>query len=202
LAPQKEESRGLKTGSLALAVREPKIFELTTVEPIEQVLRYVMLLVGIRLANLPAKEEKAILINHIQKHYSGHTVAEIRLAFEMAVNGQLPCDPVPYENFSILYFCTVMNAYRVWAAQEYRESIREEPLKQEVLTDQQLQDIHRGDIEAFYQRCRNGVVPYNTPDYFKEILVKDGLMNQDEEVSSFFVQRLGKGLEHIYLPND
>jgi len=75
-------------------------------------------------------------------------------------------------------------------------------LKQEVLTDQQLEDIHRGDIEAFYQRCRNGVVPYNTPDYFKEILVKDGLMNQDEEVSSFFVQRLGKGLEHIYLPND
>lgn len=93
-----------------------------------------------------------------------------------------------------------MNAYRLWAAQEFKESIRDEPLTQNLLTEKQLEDIQRGDIEAFYQRCRSGRVPYNTPGYFKGILVKDKLMSEDEDVSSFFVQRLGKGSENIYKP--
>lgn len=186
---------------MALAVKDCKIASLGSIEPLEQALRYVMVLVGIRSANLPEKAEKAVLINFIKTNYGGHTPAEVRLAFEMAVGGRLNCDPVPYENFSVLYFCSVMNAYRLWAAQEYRETIIEAPLEQKLLTDKQLEDIQRGDIEAFYQRCKSGIIPYNTPEYFKPILVKDGLMVEEETVSEFFVQRLGNNSEHIYEPN-
>lgn len=73
------------------------------------------------------------------------------------------------------------------------------PPDQVILTDEQLEDIQRGDIENFYQRIRDGRVPHNLPDYFKPVLVKDGLMKQEDDLSSFFVQRLGKGFENIYV---
>lgn len=73
------------------------------------------------------------------------------------------------------------------------------PPPQVILTDQQLDDIHRQDVENFYQRIRNGQVPYNLPDYFKAILVKDGLLKDDQSVSNFFVQRLGSNAKNIYV---
>lgn len=67
-----------------------------------------------------------------------------------------------------------------------------------ILNDQQLEDIVRQDIEQFFQRCRNGQVPYGMPDYFKEVLVKDGLMKQEDNLPNFFVVRLGT-TENIYI---
>jgi len=68
-----------------------------------------------------------------------------------------------------------------------------------LLTDKQLDDIHRQDVENFYQRLRNGQIPYNIPEYFKTILVKDKLMKEEENLTNFFVLRLGKQFENIYV---
>jgi hypothetical protein len=69
-----------------------------------------------------------------------------------------------------------------------------------ILTDQQLNDLHRSDVEMFYQRCRIGITPpKKLPDYYKAILVKDGLMKQEDDLSEFFVNRLGKGIENVYV---
>lgn len=70
------------------------------------------------------------------------------------------------------------------------------PPDQVVLTQNQLDDIVRKDIEEFFQRCRNGRIQ-PVPDYFKEILVKDGLMQGNESISSFFVFKLGSS-KNIY----
>ena len=153
-----------------------------------------------RANNLPDDLEKQILINFIQSNYGGHTVSEIRLAFELALNGQLEITEVKcYENFSVLYFSSIMNAYRLWSAQEYKQTVKEEPPTQRVFTDQELDDLHREDIEMFFQRCRNGIEPHKTPDYFKEILVKDGLMKEADNLFDFFVTRLNNGSENIYV---
>jgi hypothetical protein len=72
------------------------------------------------------------------------------------------------------------------------------PPEQVLLTDQQLDDLHRGDIEAFYQRCRNGWIPEKMPEYFHRILVKDGLIKDGESLTHFFVERLGRGFGNIY----
>ena len=74
------------------------------------------------------------------------------------------------------------------------------PPKQIILTDQQLEDLVRKDIEEKYQQMRNGRVPYGSFEHFKEILVKDKLMKEDENITNFFVQRLGKGFKNIYVP--
>lgn len=192
-----------ETGNNFLSViKGEKIGQLQHIEPISQALRYCMVLVGLRANNLPSQEEKAVLIGFIRNNYGGHTAEEIKLAFTMAINGELGMaieDVKCYENFSVLYFSSIMNAYREWAALQHRTQVKDIPPVQTILTDDQLDDIHREDIENFYQRCRNGKQPYNTPDYFKRILVKDELMTQEETVSSFFVRKLGSNAENIYV---
>lgn len=196
--------RPLKNGErFEVALSGSKICNLQTTEPIIQALRYVMLLVGVRAANLPNEHETSILVNYISTNYGGHTAEEIKLAFEKAINGDLDIDDVTcYENFSVLYFAKVMNAYRSWASDQYQRACVPSNPVQIILTDDQLENLHRGDIENFYQRILDGRVPYNLPDYFKPILVKDGLMKQEDDLSIFFVQRLGRGSKNIYVKDD
>jgi len=90
---------------------------------LENVLKLVMLKIGIRAENLPSPEEKFILIDHILTSYGNHTIAEIRLAFDMALSSKLGLpakEVVCYENFSCLYFSKIMNAYRIWATETYQ----------------------------------------------------------------------------------
>ncbi len=82
------------------------------------VLRYVMVKIGLRAQNWPSPEETGLLIHHIMTNYGGHTAAEIQLAFDMAVTGKLECEVNCFENFSCLYFSGIMNAYRKWASQQ------------------------------------------------------------------------------------
>jgi hypothetical protein len=188
-------SKPLKNGELSLALKGDKMVTLQNPEPILQALRYVMVLVGVRAQNLPNDHEKTILVNYIKKNYGGHTPEEIKLAFEKAINGELDVDATCFENFSVLYFSKVMNAYREWAVQQIKHE--EEVVLPIQLTDQQLDDIVRKDIEEFFQRCRKGNIQA-VPPYFKEILVKDGLIPEKESVSGFFVKRLGSS-KNIYI---
>lgn len=111
------------TGNQTLdhAVNSKKIFE-SPVESLKDVLKFAMILVGIREQNIPNDGEKKVLIDFIQRHYGGHSLMEIKLAFEMAVTDKLSFDKGEnsnhYENFSCSYFSKIMNAYRKWAAAE------------------------------------------------------------------------------------
>ena len=130
--------------SLSLALQSSKILT-SPVEDIKQALRYVMVKIGLRSANWPSEEEKIILIQHIQKNFGNHTIDEIRLAFDMAISGQLDLgasEIACYENFSCLYFSNVMNSYRRWA----KEEVKQIPMTKEIedakenLTDQTMRD--------------------------------------------------------------
>lgn len=71
---------------------------------------------------------------------------------------------------------------------------------QRILTDEELYNEHRRDVEMFFQRLRKGWIPEKIPDYFKAILVRDKLIKQEENTVDFFVTRLGHGSENIYVP--
>lgn len=92
-----------------------------------------MLLVGIRAQNMPQEDERAVLLSFVRRTYPGHTPAEIRLAFEKAVAGELNLSPdevKPYENFSCEYVGRIMRAYRVWAGNQYtqqQQAVEEAP---------------------------------------------------------------------------
>ena len=124
LAPAKPESKPSPNGELAKfeqAIQTQRIAQLD-IEPLKQALRYAMVLVGIKANNVPNEREKAVLLQFIQTNYGGHTPDEIRLAFDLAVSGNLDLDDVRcYENFSPLYFSQIMNAYRRWARPKHAE---------------------------------------------------------------------------------
>lgn len=161
-----------------------------------------MLLVGIRAANLPSQEEKAILIRHITKHYSGHTVAEIRLAFEMAIAGELDVatdDVKAYENFSPVYFSQIINSYRRWASQEFKQNIKsiEPPPPQKIFTQDELEDGAREDVERQYQMFLRRQKLRGT-ELNRSILQKDNLLKEGETTIEYFKRKAEAGFIHIY----
>lgn len=127
-APARQESKLSRNGdqlNLQIAIRCNRIGR-ADISELKEVLRLVMMKIGLRAANMPTEIEKAVLIGHIYENYSGHTLEEIKLAFDMAISGKLDVDATCYENFSCLYFSSIMNAYRDWAKQEVKEMPAEE----------------------------------------------------------------------------
>lgn len=102
----------------------------STVEELKQVLKLVMIKVGIRANNLPNDVEKEVLIEHIITNYGNHTPMEIKLAFDMAISNKLELEEkevTAYENFSCLYFSKIMNAYRAWARETHNQLKKDYP---------------------------------------------------------------------------
>lgn len=124
-----------------LAKKEPPL-RVAGESELKKALQYVFLVVGIRGQNLPSGPEKEFLHAYILNHFGGHTAQEIRQAFDMAVQGLLDLDPRDvkcYENFSILYFATIMKAYRAWAVEQARRLERVTPPA--LITDEQKKQI-------------------------------------------------------------
>jgi hypothetical protein len=142
LVPQ--GSRQLKTidheGTFTVAVIDQRLAQVGEAG-LKNALQYVFALVGLRA--VPVAAEKEFLHQYILKNYGGHTPAEIQLAFDMAVQGQLELDPRDvrcYENFSVIYFATIMRAYRSWAVEQAKRMERNEPPP---VTQEQLEQIDR-----------------------------------------------------------
>lgn len=99
---------------------------------LKQVLRYSMLLVGLRANNMPNEEEKFVLINFIKTNFANVTLAQIKLAFDMAVAGKLGVDAKCYENFSCEFFGRIMARFLEYSAEETRiiaqRVVEDEPL--------------------------------------------------------------------------
>lgn len=154
LEPARPESKPSPNGSLVKfeqAIEDRRIGTLLDIEPLKQALRYAMVLVGIKAHNVPNDREKAVLLKFIQNNYWGHTPAEIRLAFDLAVAGELDVDDVKcYENFSPLYFASIMNAYRKWARPRQGE-IKPKPKQ---LTEDEKLDIELS-FAAYLQKQVN-----------------------------------------------
>jgi hypothetical protein len=113
----------------------------------KDIMRYMFAVVGLRAQNFPVGVEKQFLHQFIQNNYGGHTAAEIRLAFDMAIQGLLDLDPRDvkcYENFSIAYFTTIMNAYRKWARDELKrlEPSLPPPMTALELLDKKVTDLY------------------------------------------------------------
>ena len=186
--------------ALANALKTPQIRSCHT-DDISKVLRYVMIKIGLRAANWPVPEEKAVLLQHIYENYGGNRLEEIKVAFDLAVSGKLNLkrdDVKHYENFSCLYFSTIMNAYREWAAQEYHHISKvEKPSEQKIYTDEELDQVARETVEIQYGGFLKGNEIFN-PQINRDILLKDKLINGGETVIEFYKRMAGEGRATIY----
>src|SRR6478736_9161747 len=107
--PQQQELTRLEPGEFSIlqtAIKGVKIKQVDD-ETLNQTLRYCMLLTGIRANNLPVQEEALVLKNFVRNMLGNYTPAEFRLAFNLAVAGQLECDANHYENFNCNYIANI-----------------------------------------------------------------------------------------------
>jgi hypothetical protein len=137
-----QEWKPLKIGNSEansiLQAQSTQSLRLRQEEDIKQVLRYSMVLVGLRGNNMPTEEEKFVLLNFIRSNFGNVTPEEIKLAFEWAVSGKLGIDAKCYENFSCEYFGRIMKAYIDYARQETITVVKEIEAPQEIPSDADL----------------------------------------------------------------
>lgn len=106
------------------------------------------------------------------------------------------------KNMNIDLICEVLSQY---TTERERISFDEERLKdkpvQIIYTPEELLNIQRADVEAFYQRCLNRIIPPNElPGYFKDILVHDKFISEDSnDLHAFFAWHINNGSKNIYL---
>ncbi len=199
-APAKQESAQLKTSdekSFAAAIQAKRLFE-TSREDLVTLLRFLMVKVGLRSQNVPTQEEFNVLVSHIYENFGGHTLPEIRLAFDMAIAGKLKLKDGAncFENFSCVYFSGVMNSYRFWAEQVPVDP--PPPPPQKIYTEEEIWEIRREDVERQYQLFLGGhklkSVEFNVP-----VLEKDGLLKEGQNVMDFFRETALAGFGNIYV---
>jgi hypothetical protein len=147
---------------------------------------------------IPANELMIILVDQFSKKlsesYGMLNVEEIEYAFRN--QGTIIEDWGKEMNLNLLDKVLIPYLNQRLQVSQMEERKKDPPV-QKVYTDQELDDLHRGDVEAFFQRCRSGVVPNGVPSYFKDILEKDGLL-KDESVEVYFTRKLGDGSLNIY----
>lgn len=78
----------------------------------EAALKRCIALVGLRPANLPTPEEKALLLDFILRRYRDYTPEHLVAAFELAITGDLDVDTKHYECFSCEYIGRILKAYK------------------------------------------------------------------------------------------
>lgn len=105
------------------------------------------------------------------------------------------------KNMNLDLICEVLTQYcderRRISAQE--ERFTHEP-EQRIYTTEEIENMFREDVEAFYQRCLRGVTPPAVlPDYYKDILVKDKLIHPDSDLHAFFSHCINSGQRNIYI---
>jgi hypothetical protein len=95
------------------ATQDTPIRDLIDDEPIRQSLRYVFALIGLKAENLPTDVQKIVLLEFIQTELKHFTPEELKLAFRMAVAGELNVEILHFQNFNAVYLANVMNAYKL-----------------------------------------------------------------------------------------
>ena len=152
------------TNALSKAFSSPLIKN-CSLEDITGALRLSFVKVGLRAANLPSDLERQVLIDFIIRNYSGHTIQEINLAFDLAIMEKLDVETNHYENFTCKYFASIMKAYRRWAANRHDEATKKPVLmledKQE-MTDEEWEEW----IEAI-KDYKFEAIPVVLYDYYK-----------------------------------
>jgi hypothetical protein len=161
-----------------------------TNEQISQVLRLAMVMIGLRAQNWPNEEEKIILLSFIRAKYGRHKLAELRLAFELAVSGSLELGEsgaTCYENFSCEYVGRIMAAYRKWAEIQHKELPNEPPAG---LLEYRMPRIDwAAEWEELQETAKNGNIDrVIIPTMLYDWLVENGiLVLSGEDKKRFFL---------------
>lgn len=104
-------------------------------------------LMGILDDKFPDESTLNMLVDYINRYYRNLTINEIKIAFELGVAGETGVDMNHYQNFSLLYFSSVVNAYVEYrkrvVAQINKERVEKQAIKDELTPEQKTEINNR-----------------------------------------------------------
>lgn len=155
---------------MAKSLKAQKIFEVTDSD-ILKTLAKIYVLVGLRPQHMPSPEIDNYNIGFIRRNFSARPLSEIEIAFELAITGKLDIDDAKcYDQFTMEYFCRIMNAYRVYFNQnppKIENKPQETPkIENTIIPTQKKQEVAgwlKSTLKSF------GDIPLYLYDYFDEL---------------------------------
>lgn len=131
---------------------------------------------------LPDKVGEQRIAHYLLKYYRDLTLAEITLAFELAIVGKLDVDPEHYNSFDTKYVCKILNAYRTQrttenrkiALQAEKDKRKEPPTTEEV--EQVLTDFLESIYDQFINFQKGREVKFHVVHYAYKFLREHGIL--------------------------
>lgn len=138
-------------------------------------------------------------IDILNKYYSNLSTSEVKLAFELALLGELdeflPTDKNGqpdrnhYQEFSLEYQTKILNAYKVKQSKTWNKAIKELPAHKPEITMEEKDQIHKEFLEGvvlMFEKYRDKKVLPIIPLPFLILneLRKSGLLQSEPEVTS------------------
>lgn len=149
-----------------------------SIDEIKHTLFYCIKLIGVNPEKL-VKEDLDLIIDYIKRNFKRLSTADIRLAFEIGVKGELDFDLQHYQSFNTMYVANVLLSYKRYCADQNRRNkeIQTKPLKE--LTFNELEDhgkkalmAHKDEedlsdfrwSELYFYYKKKGFISFNTTE--------------------------------------
>ena len=156
-----------------------------TEDEIKAKLTLIYSLVGLRPQHYPSGQEKIDLHNYIVLKYGQKTLAELVLAFDLAISGELEItkDEVKvYDQFTIAYIANIMASYKKWLM-----DINKNIQITKCLMAEDKKELTKEDWESWMQDVKDYKVEL-IPVMLYEYLVKENLINLTTDEKNEFLK--------------
>lgn len=162
-----------------------KIRSISNTEPLNQALRYVIALIGLKKENMPSDANTAVIVDYINHNLGEFTIEEIRLAFTLGVAKKLTdtkgkiLDMNHYQSFNAIYITDVMYAYREYVKNN-RLNVKPQPVETKPTPEQIDKMLRDGCVSCFNEYVETGNInDYGSARY--SYIVDRGFINLTPE---------------------
>lgn len=191
-----------KTGDISASIKSEinnpvKIRNISDVEQIKQVLRYIFIFVGLKKEQVPDEGERAVLLEYVMENFGNYTPEEIKLAFKIMIKNQSQIEVEHYGKFSCKYLQSVFNAYvehrNKIALEVERERQRLEARPDPNEEQRKIEAFKKESIEIY----QTSVEQFNGTKYHAAVLYEmvKGKFTREELVK--FKKKAGKELHDL-----
>jgi len=149
-------------------------------------------MIGLRPQHFPSPEEDLFIFNYLRVNFGHKTLDELYLAFDLAIKGKLDIESKPYDQFSILYLVSIMNAFRIYSNHLMKEMPQKpmETLPPPTETEQEMINDVMEYVKNDFYNFRNLLM---IPLYLFTICEKLSFINQTEKQK---IKMYGKAVQY------
>jgi len=147
----------------------------------DMTMTYIYQMLGITGTNLPDREKRAIIREHMMSGEFNYSNLDLKCAFTLYVKGKLDFTENHFQNLSIFFIEKVMQSYKRYSITLKQEEINRDPGRPSI------EEYHRimidGCLYCFDEYNRSGrLYDYGNPTY--EYLKTKGLINFTDDVEN------------------